>query len=154
MSASPQGADSCSLPHLGGQGGQGTHNYQFQLSPFARPRLSVLREVRRIDAKAEKAMRPRVRRRGTFPVIAGKPPAATSQPSRINGMMVTVAMKVPLEPRAPRTPSRLSQKSASSSAPNVGGDGRGGLRDVAVHCDQWHRRFDSRWNHHSGLAGE
>lgn len=53
-------------------------------------------------------------RKGTLPVIAGKPPAATSQPSGMNGMMVTVAMKVPVEPRAPRTPNRLSQKPASS----------------------------------------
>jgi hypothetical protein len=30
-------------------------------------------------------------RKGTLPVIAGKPPAATSQPSGVNGMMVTVA---------------------------------------------------------------
>lgn len=33
----------------------------------------------------------------------------------MNGMIVTVAMKVPVEPRAPRAPSRLSQKPARSS---------------------------------------
>jgi hypothetical protein len=47
------------------------------------------------------------------------PPVATSQPSGMNGMMVTVAMKVPVEPSAPRTPSRLSQMPASSSDPKV-----------------------------------
>ena len=56
---------------------------------------------------------------GPLPVIAGKPPAATSQPSGMNGMIVTVAIKVPVEPRAPRTPIRLSQKPASNSEPKV-----------------------------------
>src|ERR1700758_349806 len=53
-----------------------------------------------------------------MPVIAGKPPAATSQPSGMSGMIVTVAMKVPIEPRAPRTPNRGSQKPVSRRNPN------------------------------------
>jgi hypothetical protein len=33
-------------------------------------------------------------RNGTLPFIAGNPPAAASQPSGMNGMIVTVPMKV------------------------------------------------------------
>lgn len=39
-------------------------------------------------------------RNGTLPVIAGNPPVAASQPSGMDGMIVTVAMKVPVDPRA------------------------------------------------------
>src|SRR2546426_9454304 len=58
-------------------------------------------------------------RKGILPVIAGKPPADAAHPSGMNGMMVTVMMKVTTEPAAPRMPSRLSQKPANRSAPNV-----------------------------------
>jgi hypothetical protein len=37
----------------------------------------------------------------------------------MKGMIVTVAMKVAVEPAAPRTPSRLSQNPASRRVPNV-----------------------------------
>ena len=54
-----------------------------------------------------------------MPVIAGKPPAAASHPSGMNGMIVTVAMKVALEPSAPRMPNFLFQNPRNNSVPNV-----------------------------------
>jgi len=39
-------------------------------------------------------------RKGTLPVIAGKPPAAPAQPSVMKGMMVTVATNDAQEPSA------------------------------------------------------
>src|SRR5215468_2972057 len=42
--------------------------------------------------------------------MAGNPPADASQPSGMNGMMVTVPMNVAREPSAPRIPSLLFQK--------------------------------------------
>jgi hypothetical protein len=41
--------------------------------------------------------------------MAGNPPAEAAQPLGMNGMMVTVKMKVTVEPSAPRIPRRLSQ---------------------------------------------
>ena len=58
-------------------------------------------------------------RNGTLPVIAGKPPATGSQPFGMNGMIVTVARKVSVEPMAARIPSGLFQNPKNSSAPNV-----------------------------------
>src|SRR6267142_6284739 len=43
-------------------------------------------------------------RKGTLPAIAGNPPADAAQPFGINGIIVTVIMKVRLEPAAPRIP--------------------------------------------------
>jgi hypothetical protein len=56
-------------------------------------------------------------RKATCSVIAGKPPAEAAQPSGMNGMIVEVAIKVPAEPKAPRTPSFLFQNPANKSAP-------------------------------------
>jgi len=60
-------------------------------------------------------------RNGTAPAIAGKP-AVGSQPSGMNGMIVTVVRNVPVEPRAPRTPNRLSQNPAYNRAKIVHSD--------------------------------
>ena len=47
--------------------------------------------------------------KATVPIIAGKP-AAGSQPSGRNGMIVTVVTNVPTEGMAPRTPALGFQK--------------------------------------------
>src|SRR5437870_1475483 len=60
-------------------------------------------------------------RNGTAPAIAGKP-AAGSQPSGMNGMIVTVVRNVPVEPRAPRIPNLLSQNPAYNRAKIVHSD--------------------------------
>src|ERR1700747_1854433 len=49
----------------------------------------------------------------------GKPPAAASQPSGMNGMIVTVPTNVAIDPSAPRMPSLLFQNPRNSSVPNV-----------------------------------
>src|SRR5256885_701821 len=56
-------------------------------------------------------------RKATLPFIAGKP-AAASQPSGMNGMMVTVPIIAKRQPRAPRTPALLFQKPQNKSAAN------------------------------------
>ena len=53
-----------------------------------------------------------------MPAIAGNP-AAGSQLFGANGMMVTVPMKVSVEPMAPKIPSRLFQNPKNSKVPNV-----------------------------------
>src|SRR5579872_2065131 len=58
-------------------------------------------------------------KKGMLPAIAGKPPAEAAQPFGMKGMMVTVPTNVATDPSAPKTPARLSQKPANSSAPNV-----------------------------------
>lgn len=50
--------------------------------------------------------------------MAGNPPAEVAQPSGINGMMVTVAINVKHEPRAPRIPSFGLQKPRNKSTPH------------------------------------
>jgi hypothetical protein len=50
--------------------------------------------------------------------MAGKPPADAAQPSGINGIIVTVIIKVTHEPAAPRIPNFLFQNPKNKSAPN------------------------------------
>ena len=55
-------------------------------------------------------------RKGTLPTIAGNPPANSAQPFGMNGMIVTVVMKVTVEPRVPRIPNFLFQNPENKSA--------------------------------------
>src|SRR6201987_2972235 len=57
-------------------------------------------------------------RKATLSVIAGNPPADSSQPFGKNGMIVTVAINEKHEPMAPRIPNFLFQNPESKSAPN------------------------------------
>jgi len=50
--------------------------------------------------------------------MAGNPPADAAQPFGINGIMVTVLMKVAQEPSAPRIPTCLFQNPKNNSVPN------------------------------------
>src|ERR1700745_707019 len=54
-------------------------------------------------------------RKGTLPVIAGKPPADAAQPSGIKGIIEAVVMNVPMEPIAPRIPAFLFQNPQNRS---------------------------------------
>src|SRR5579864_1577936 len=54
-------------------------------------------------------------RKGTFPVMAGNPPADAAQPSGMNGIMVTVPIMEKHEPMAPRTPAFLFQNPQNKS---------------------------------------
>jgi hypothetical protein len=76
--------------------------------------------------KPQRAPRPSIRN-GTLPVMAGNPPAAASQPSGMNGMIVTVVKNVTLEPSAPRITNFLFQRYLPCCRPDDGSaavDGR------------------------------